>query len=142
MTGPEEVGEALDAFALGARRLADEVRAKILPALHEIHDATRRIAERIEANAETRRRRALMAEFEASDPVGRLADMRTRHDAEARVLADRYGFPWPPPKPQVMTIGTVYVAPIDADPLDVGQWHEVGTLDGSVEFEFFTLDLD
>lgn len=103
MTAPEAdpLVDGLAAIAGSARMLADQLSTAFLPAFEAARGIAAGIRERLEADAETHRRRARMAEWEASDPVGRLAEMRARHDAEARQLAARYGFPWPPERPRV-----------------------------------------
>lgn len=147
MTGPEtDIADALEAIAEGARKFAEEVQATVLPALVEVNAAAVRIVERIsariEANAETRRRRARMAAWEATDPRGRVAEMRKLHDAEARRLAARYGFPWPPPRPQVLGEEWAPFAVFEPSSfvyLDRGEkWDPTR----KTRFEFFTIPVD
>lgn len=62
-----------------------------------IPDAVEEHERRLTQQFLDRSRRARLAAFEASDPDGRLAEMTSRHSAEARRLAADYGFE--PPKP-------------------------------------------
>lgn len=78
------VGELFEALFPGLAAYGKRIRERDA-AIAALAAAAKRAVE-----DESRRER--LAAFDASDPVGSLAEMTARHRAEARVLADRYGF--------------------------------------------------
>lgn len=76
-------GRLLAAIQEGLVRFAQQISAGFT--------SSNQARERVRAQyLEDEARRQRLAEWEATDPAGRVAEMRRRHDAEAAVLRARY----------------------------------------------------